>query len=118
MDQPTDTSRLSSPLDPFLIQLLVRLHFFEDGFAHGADSMQVAADLDWPSDFLEVVFTSARSRGFLVPVHPPGRRGRVRWRPAAKCWAYFHIDSGLAASNGVAAPLLNMDHSMEGVSTP
>ncbi len=118
MDQPTDTPRLSSPLDPFLIQLLMHVHFLEHGFAHGSDRMQVAAELDWPIDFLEVVFTSARSRGFLVPVQPPGRRGRVRWQPAAKCWTFFHIDPVHSASNGLVAPRLNTDHSREGVSTP
>ncbi|MDQ3044236.1 MAG: hypothetical protein M3R06_03660 [Chloroflexota bacterium] len=116
MSRPRDLPYLHSPLDRFLVQFLLRVHGLKGGFAPSADANQLATDLDWPRDFLDAIFTSARSRGFLIPAQPPGQRGRVRWRPNPTFWTVFQIDPDKAISPSQIDIPPTAEQSVEGAS--
>lgn len=71
----------TSPLDIFLRDFLRHIRDAENGFSTGQPVQVAAAALDLPDAFVEALFVSARTRGFLKP-HPVGRN-RYRWTVSA-----------------------------------
>ena len=66
-----------SPLDPFLARFLELVADRERGFTPGPESAKVAAVLDQPRAFVDMLFTSARMRGLIKPTY--GRGNKAVW---------------------------------------
>lgn len=73
-----------SPLDPFLNDFLRVIDDLAGGYAPTAHQRAVTSTLDWPNEFADAIFTSARARGMVETVRGPGTRGRSRWRLSAR----------------------------------
>lgn len=71
----------SSPLDASLRQLLTYVRRLSDGYTPGTQAAEAALALDVPEAFVEALFVSARTRGFLKPDYLG--RGRLRWTVSA-----------------------------------
>ena len=66
-----------SPLDPFLAQFLELISAREQGFLLGPETAEFASTLHIPREFVEALYTSARTRGLVKPAY--GRGSKVRW---------------------------------------
>jgi hypothetical protein len=73
-----------SPLDPFLRDFLGWIVGRDGGLNPTQGLSLIAEEFDWQPAFAEVLFTAARSRGFLQPVSGRGRRGKVTWQLSAR----------------------------------
>jgi hypothetical protein len=72
-----ETSRQSSPLDPFLARFLHAIEHGGAGFQPGPETAAMAEQLDLPRAFVEGLLTSARTRGLVKPMY--GRGSKIRW---------------------------------------
>jgi hypothetical protein len=70
-----------SPLDRFLAAFLTAINELPDGYLPGPQSKKLAASLGMQGEFLNALFTSARTRGLLKPAY--GRGSRVHWKVSA-----------------------------------
>ena len=68
----------ASPLDRFLATFLQAVDQLPNGFLPGPQSRSLAADLSLQREFIDALFTSARTRGLLKPAY--GRGSRVHWK--------------------------------------
>jgi hypothetical protein len=95
--------QVPSPLDPFLRRFLVWIATL-DGGLHPAQGLRAAAEeFDWQPDFVEVLFTAARSRGLVQPVFGKGARGRSAWQVSARGAAMIEERAEPVLSPAVAA---------------
>lgn len=68
-----------SPLDRFLASFLVAVSEMSDGYLHStASAKKLAAGLGMQREFVDALFTSARTRGLLKPAY--GRGSRIHWK--------------------------------------
>ncbi len=70
----------SSPLDPFFAPFLEHVATMENGYSPLSHDRRIAEALAWETEFVAVVYTSARARGMLEPFRSKETRGRYRWR--------------------------------------
>jgi hypothetical protein len=75
-----------SPLDGHIHTFLDHLDSLPAGFAPSttADVAAAAEACGVAEPFIEVLYTSARTRGLIEPFQPRGSRGRNRWRVSAR----------------------------------
>jgi len=73
-----------SPLDLHLRSFLEHLTTLPGGFAPATDGASLATACGVPAPFVDVLFTSAKTRGLIEPFQPRGARGRYRWRVSAR----------------------------------
>lgn len=74
----TNARPFHSPLDDFLVQFLVAIVQSERGFTPGQESSIIAKRLDVQREFVDTLYTSARTRGLLKPAY--GRGSKVVWQ--------------------------------------
>lgn len=67
-----------SPLDRFLASFLAAISELPDGYLPGPTSNPLATGLGMPREFVDALFTSARTRGLLKPAY--GRGSRIHWK--------------------------------------
>ncbi len=67
-----------SPLDRFLASFLVAVDKLPDGYLHSPTSTSLADELGMQREFVDALFTSARTRGLLKPAY--GRGSRIHWK--------------------------------------
>jgi hypothetical protein len=67
-----------SPLDRFIASFLRAVRDLPNGYMPGPQSKTLAADLDMQREFVDALFTSARTRGLLKPAY--GRGSRIHWK--------------------------------------
>ena len=70
----------SSPLDPYFAPFLEQVATLASGYSPLSHDRQIAEALAWETEFVSVVYTSARARGMLEPFRSRESRGRYRWR--------------------------------------
>jgi len=79
MQQRSDREPRPSPFDQFVLDFLTEIDRMEDGFVPGSGRSVIAEALEWPAEFAEAVFTSAKMRGFIENYRGRGRTVRPRW---------------------------------------
>lgn len=84
----SERSPASSPLDPYLARFLQAVRESGDGVQPGAGSRAIVESLDLPAAFVDVLFTSARTRGLLKPQY--GRGNKIRWDVSRSGEALIH----------------------------
>lgn len=66
-----------SPLDQSLTTFLTAIEAIDKGYLPGPDANTLAAELDVPRAFIDMLFVSARTRGLLKPSY--GRGSKIVW---------------------------------------
>src|SRR5262245_18993792 len=69
-----------SPLDAYVARFLRSLDRLPDGYSPVVESADVAEACDVVPAFVEALFVSARTRGFIQPFRAKSAKGRYRWQ--------------------------------------
>ena len=73
-----------SPLDAYVASFLRSLNRLPDGYSPVVDAADVAAACDVVPAFVEALFVSARTRGFIQPFRAKRAKGRYRWQVSSR----------------------------------
>ena len=88
-----------SPLDAYVGSFLHSLDQLPDGYSPAVDAASVAEACDVVPAFVEALFVSARTRGFIQPFRAKSAKGRYRWQVSSRGhkWLAARADGNQAA---------------------
>ena len=73
-----------SPLDAYVAGFLRSLDQLPDGYSPVVVAASVAEACDVVPAFVEALFVSARTRGFIQPYRAKSAKGRYRWQVSSR----------------------------------